>query len=99
MRVLFSILTPGFLRPFPSVVRLLAERGHEVVLAFHRLNWAPGTRELVDELAALSGVRVEDGEVRPRRRDVWHELGLDLRSSIDYLHFLDPRFEETYRLR
>jgi hypothetical protein len=99
VRVLFSILTPGFLRPFPSVVRLLSDRGHEVVLAFHRLNWAPGTRELVDELAGLPGVHVEGEEVRPRSRDIWHELGLDLRSSIDHLHFLDPRFEETYRLR
>jgi hypothetical protein len=99
VRFLFSILTPGFLRPYSSVVRLLSERGHEVVLAFHRHNWAAGTRELVDELAGLPGVVVETDEVRPRRRDVWHELALDLRSSVDYLHFLDPRFDETYRAR
>jgi predicted glycosyltransferase len=99
VRVLFSILTPGFLRPFPSVVRLLADRGHEVVLAFHRHKWAAGTHELVDELAALPGVRVEEAEVRPLQRDAWHELALDLRSSVDYLHFLEPRFDETYRAR
>jgi len=88
VRFLFSILTPGFVRPFPSVVRLLSERGHEVVLAFHRHKWAAGTRELVDELAGLPGVRVETDEVRPRRRDVWHELALDckgnqIRCSLD----------------
>jgi len=98
VRVLFSILTPGFLRPFPSVVRLLSDRGHEVVLAFHRDKWAAGTPGMVDELAALPGVQVEEG-VHPHRHDAWHELALDLRSSVDYLHFLEPRFEETYRAR
>ena len=99
MRFLFSVLTPGFLRPFPSVVRLLTERGHEVVLAFHRHKWAAGTHELVDELAALPGVRVEEEEVLPAQTRAWDELALDLRSSIDYLHFLAPRFDATYRAR
>jgi hypothetical protein len=99
MRVLFSILTPGFLRPFPSVVRELSARGHEVILAFHRLTWAEGSRDLVGELAALPGVRVEAEEVRPQTPEAWQELALDLRSSIDYLHFLEPRFSETYRGR
>jgi hypothetical protein len=98
VRVLFSILTPGFLRPFPSVVRLLSGHGHEVVLAFHRDKWAAGVREMVDELAGLKGVRVEE-EVNPRRHDAWRELALDIRSSLDYLHFLEPRFEDTYRAR
>jgi hypothetical protein len=99
VRFLFSVLTPGFLRPFPSVVRLLSERGHEVVVAFHRHRWAPGTRELVAELAALPGVRVEKHEVVPHGRDPWHELALDIRSSVDYLHFLEPRFDAAYRAR
>lgn len=99
MRVLFSILTPGFLRPFPSVVRELSSRGHEVVLAFHRLSYAEGSRELVDELAALPGVRVEAEEIRPRAADPWQDLALDLRSSVDYLTFLEPQYEDTYRGR
>jgi hypothetical protein len=99
VRVFFSILTPGFLRPFPSVVRLLAERGHEVVLAFHRHNWARGTHDLVEGLAALPGVHVEEPAIRPRERDPWHELALDVRSSIDYFYFLGPRFGETYEAR
>jgi hypothetical protein len=99
VRFFFSVLTPGFLRPFPSVVRLLSERGHEVVIGFHRHKWAAGTHDLVDELAALPGVHVEAEEVRPQGRDSWHELALDIRSSVDYLHFLQPRFEDTYRAR
>src|SRR5207245_8953521 len=59
VRFPFSILTPGFLRPYSSVVRLLSERGHEVVLAFPRHQWAAGTHELVGELAGLPGVLVE----------------------------------------
>src|SRR5436190_22092634 len=99
MRFLFSALTPGFLRPFPSVVRGLSENGHEVVIALHRHSWAAGSRELIDGLAALPGVTVEPEEVTPRRRDPWHELAHDLRSSVDYLHFLDPRFEGQYMAR
>jgi hypothetical protein len=97
MRVLFSAETPLSMTSFQSVVHLLAERGHEVVVAFHEERDRTWRDDLVADLVADPAVSVEQA-VEPAP-DRWLELSSDLRSSLDLLQFLDPRYNETYRAR
>jgi hypothetical protein len=82
---------------FQSVVHLLAERGHEVLVAFHEERDREWRDDLVAELVSDPTVSVEQA-VEPAP-DRWLELSSDLRSSLDLLQFLDPRYNETYRAR
>ena len=98
MRALFLAETPLSLLGFQSVLRSLSERRHEVVVAFHEEREASWRNPLVAEIVGTSpNVRVE-AAVAPGP-DRWLELSADLRTSLDLLQFLDPRFNETYRNR
>jgi hypothetical protein len=98
MRILFSALTPTFLKNFESVVSLLSARGHEVQLLFRSADEA-ATEQLVPSLVALPGVslvQAAEAESNPRRPR-WVS---GIRSSLDYLRFVEPRFASpAYRTR
>ncbi|HWQ00640.1 MAG TPA: hypothetical protein VN449_00855, partial [Gaiellaceae bacterium] len=83
---------------FQSVVRLLAERGHEVVVAVHEERDAAWRDSLHAELVAGDGNVTVERAVLPAP-DRWLELSADIRSSLDLFQFLDPRFNDTYRAR
>lgn len=97
MKILFSALHFGFFRNFESVVRDLASRGHEILLTADEPEDLGG-RGLVERLAAThAGVRVTwtpsyDGEA-------WFRVARRLRQGIDYLRFLEPRYEPFPKLR
>jgi hypothetical protein len=97
MRVLFHMYYPGYLRYYDSVVRLLAERGHTVLLTFGM------PRKQREGLAALEGDGWTDRIVvldqMPRREDVWRPVAWGLRRTIDYARYLHPRFAEAPYLR
>jgi hypothetical protein len=98
LRVLFSAETSLSMTSFQSVVRLLAERGHEVVVAVHEERDAAWRDSLHAELVAGDGNVTVERAVLPAP-DRWLELSADIRSSLDLFQFLDPRFNDTYRAR
>lgn len=98
MRVAFSVQTPSALRNFEPVLRLLGERGHETVLLLHSERHAEGTDTLLQRLLG----EVPGLTLTVAAHDTQHGrlgFGADVRASLDLLHFLDPRFTETYRER
>lgn len=97
MRVLFSALNAGAIRNYDSVLRELSARGHQIRLVVHSGRGGSGSDDLVARAAALPGVELE-------LRDDRMEGGLrgvrgDVRAASELLHFLHPRFNETYRTR
>lgn len=92
MRILFFIRHPLYLRNYESVLRLLAERGHQVHLAF-----TPMHKEVEDSLAiALTSdyEAVTSCEV-PARSGWWWPAADALRSFVDFLRFQHRRFAAT----
>ncbi|HEY7603053.1 MAG TPA: hypothetical protein VH760_02240 [Gaiellaceae bacterium] len=96
MRILFQLAFPGYLRMYGSTVRLLAERGHRVLLAYDQ----PEKRRddvTVAALEAVENVELVRPLPLPRRPG---EAGIErLRATADYLHYLDPRFADAPYLR
>jgi hypothetical protein len=95
--VLFSAETPLSLTTYVSVIRRLAERGHEVTVSLHVHRDAGWRESLLTEVVGDSSVSIEyapypDG-------DRWLELALDIRKTLALYRFLTPTFNETYRAR
>jgi len=91
----------GFARNFESTLRLLAERGHELHVAFD----APfahagsgGAAGIVERLAA-EHPSVTFGAAPDRSRERWSALGVRLRMGVDYLRFLGPAYAGADKLR
>jgi hypothetical protein len=95
MTILFHLPFPGFLRMYGSTISLLAERGHRVLLAYDQ----PEKRRdpTAAEIEAADGVEIVPPLPRPSRR-LEPQIG-QLRLAIDYLRYLDPRFEGSPYLR
>jgi hypothetical protein len=83
-RILFAMQSPGYLRIYGSTVCALAERGHEVLLAYDKLKGTPGEHPL--PAGAPAGVRVADP--MPPHGGRWKELQIELGCSTDYVRFL-----------
>jgi hypothetical protein len=99
LRFLFFMLHAGFIRFYRRPIELLAERGHEVHLAFTRIEKDPGDRRLAEELAA-SSPRITFGEAPLRRRnDGWRPLAALVRSFVDLGRYVDPRYADSPALR
>jgi hypothetical protein len=97
VKVLFSALTPAYLRNFEPVLHALAERGHDVHLAIHRSTKAAGAETLDTQLAAAHPNVTADHAPSPRDRR--HRLSIGLRACRDYMQFADPTFHERYKAR
>jgi hypothetical protein len=97
MKLLLSTLTPAYLRNFDPVLRLLAERGHDVHLAVHNPTKAPKADDLAHQLSADQARITTDRAPAPR--DDYHHLAMSLRACRDYLQFASPAYNERYRAR
>jgi hypothetical protein len=98
VRVAFSVQSPSALRNFEPVVRLLGERGHETTILLHTARHAEGADTLLERLTGeVPGLTVVQAAHDTQRGRLG--LGADVRASLDLLHFLSPRFNETYRER
>jgi hypothetical protein len=96
LTVLFVMETPEYLRFFDSVLALLLERGHRVILA-------------VNEDKQKKPVRLErfgDGHasltlagVAPVPHGMWAEIGKGLRGTMDFVRFLHPDYRSAPALR
>ena len=89
MKVLFFARHFTYLRNFESVLRLLADRGHQVHVAVGR-DEAFGGREMVERLCRdYPGITAGSA---PQRTDDWYRLATRLRLGLDYLRYLDPAY-------
>jgi hypothetical protein len=97
MRILFSTSSFGFLRNFQSTVRMLAQRGHEIHLYAERTDTVDG-QKIADTLAAEFPT-ITVGMIPSSRHRLWHTLGTGARASLDYWRYLDPRWDDSPKLR
>ncbi len=96
MKALLSVLHFGLLRNFESVVRVLAERGHEVLLLADEPDTFGGERVAAD-LSLIPGVRW--GWAPSYTDESWFVVARKLRQGLDYIRFLDPRYAPFSKLR
>ena len=91
----------GFARNFESTLRLLAERGHRVHVAFEApfANEGTGSRPGILERLAAEWPSVSFGPAPDRSGEPWFALGLRLRLGVDYLRFLAPAYARAPKLR
>jgi hypothetical protein len=97
VRVIFSTEPASGLLNHLSVVRELAARGHDVTVAVHGDNDVPALERLAAESPRVSVERAASPSGDSRRR--WVALAADVRSSLDFLAFLDRRYNDIYRAR
>ena len=95
MRVLVQFPFPGYLRIYGSTVRLLADRGHEVLLSYDRSEKGRDPSAAVVE----AHERIELGPPLPAAQRRFERRVGDLRAAADYLRYLDPRFADAPYLR
>src|SRR5919106_765250 len=100
MRVLFFMSHAGAARNFESTLRGLAERDHQVHMAFDRMEKKnlPGLWDLANSLIAeYPGITA--GEHPQPPRDDWSLISARLRLSLDYMRFLNREFRDAPKLR
>jgi hypothetical protein len=99
LKILFSLLHPGYLRHYGQPIRLLAARGHEVHVALGRLEKDPGDFRLIEELAADCPTVTYGLAPARARRDGWRRLAWLVRALTDLARYGDPRFADAPALR
>ena len=93
MRFVFVVASPEYLRYYDLVLRLLAERGHDVSIAVNHVK--------EQKQATFDGI---SGTVRvlgvvPPRRDRWIALARGLRGTFDFVRYLHPDYRRAPALR
>ncbi|MFL5821473.1 MAG: hypothetical protein ACJ76S_12405 [Solirubrobacteraceae bacterium] len=98
--MLFVMYHHRYVRQFESMIRLLAERGHHVHIAFQVMD-EHVTAKRSAKLAARLAQEHETVTVgrAARRDDAWVALVSALRRSIDYLRYLSPLYAKAPKLR
>ena len=97
MKLLFLARHANYFRNFESVIRLWAERGHQVHLAVERGETVGGSALLDQLTAAYAGVTA--GEAPRREAGEWASMAARLRRAVDLLRYLEPAYDATPRLR
>jgi hypothetical protein len=92
--VLFVMQHGGFTFYFDSTLRLLAERGHRVIVAYER----PQDAERLERLCAAHP-QISHQPLPPRKGDRRVEFLTALRTFQDYLRYLEPRYATATYLR
>lgn len=100
MKVLFLMRTPVHTWNFDSVLRTLAERGHDVHVAFETRERKRADDSTHIERVAREHPGITYGEVHPTLRlNPIAAIARRLRAGIDYLSYLDPRYRDADKLR
>jgi|KBSSwiStaDraftv2_1062776.scaffolds.fasta_scaffold00237_9 hypothetical protein len=98
MKILFSLGSFGFLRNFEPAVRLLAQRGHDLHLVADRKDHVGGIKTL-ELLERDYPTRIRHSYARVQKDPFWQPLGAQLRLTLDYWRYLDPRYDDSPSLR
>jgi hypothetical protein len=97
VKILFVMASAEYLRYYDSTIRLLATRGHDVVMA---LNHDRGKKLVtLDGLSREAEDRVTAIGVLPAAAPFWGRVSRGLRGTIDFLRYLDPQFAAARALR
>jgi hypothetical protein len=99
VKILFLLLHPGYIRNYESVIRGLADRGHQVRLAFSALSKKKLEDRQADALAASDPRIVIVNEVLPKRADVWKVFARYVRGGTDYLRYYHADYAGAKMLR
>src|SRR4029079_3738361 len=98
MRILFVMRNHGYLRNYASTIRLLASRGHEVVVGSR----GPERHMQVDTRGYLSELMREFPTVTvidlPKRRDRWRPLAMAVRALRNALRYRHPVLRDARAL-
>jgi hypothetical protein len=98
MRVLFVMRNHGYLRNYASTVRLLASRGHEVIVGSR----GPERHMAVDTPRFLEELHREfpavTTEILPKRADEWMPLAAEIRAGRNALRYRHPAFRGATKL-
>lgn len=97
MTILFLARHFSYLRNYESAIRELARRGHTIHLSADREE-TMGGRAMVERIAA-EHPNVTVGWTPARESGAWYEVARKLRLGLDYLRFLEPRYDGTPHLR
>jgi len=98
MKVLFLTRRYEMLRSFESTLRTLAERGHDVHLAFEQVKGEEEPpHDILGRLGEAAGFSW--GHLPARRPDAWGVLADEARSVLNYLRYLEPQFRDAEKLR
>ena len=102
MRILFFLNNMSKARHFDSVIQMLAERGHTVVLASARQRRPlalPKNLSLANKSLIERGLgRIEVTSCPVHRVDRWQHVAPAMRQARDYLRFQDPRYAHAAKL-
>ena len=97
MNLLFATSHFGFLRNFEFAIRALASRGHQIRLVADRSDSLGGLRtvdalcaDFPESISVVSGPKIKD--------TTWQPLGSSLRLTLDYWHYLHPRYAQSPKL-
>ena len=95
MKILFFMHHLGSFRMYESVVRLMAQRGHEVRVVTGRmedLGWEKALDALVATSPNVSWTSVDS------EPDFWFDAGKTVRLWADYLRYFEPDYVDTPKL-
>jgi hypothetical protein len=87
--------SPEYLRYYDSTIRLLATRGHDVLLAVNQQKDGKPVR--LEDLGMPDGVRLLG--LVPKRADRWSRTTRLVRGAMDYVRYLHPRYAQSPALR
>src|SRR5262245_29264155 len=97
MKILLLARHHSYMRLFESAIVELANRGHQVHIVADREEMMGG-RRMVEALAEQhQGVTI--GVTPGRAPGAWDEFARRLRLGIDYIRFLDSRYDSTPHLK
>ena len=97
MKILFFMRHYAYVRLFEAGITELARRGHQLHLSADREE-NTGGRRLAETLAAQYQ-NITLGTTPGRAPGAWAEFGRRLRLGIDYVRYLDPRYDDTPHLK
>lgn len=98
MKILFSLGSFGFLRNFEPAVRLLARHGHDIHLVAERKDNVGGIKTL-ELLERDYPERIRHSYAPSQKGARWLPLATQLRLTLDYWRYLDPRYDDSPSLR
>lgn len=97
MKILFFMLHPGYVRNYESTLRLLAERGHQIHLAFSHTS--KQAKDRFPERLAADHPSISFG-VAPKHNDgSWGIIAWAVRGLMDYSRYIHPRYRNAPKLR
>lgn len=96
--ILFVMHHAGYVRNYQLALRTLLDRGHRVHVAIENNRNKFGENVQVERLAAAYS-SLTFGPAPLRERDEWGATATALRTLLDYLRYLDPRYRGATALR